>query len=279
MTIKGPYEKKIDDVITSPSKGSNENKRKSKSTERNRELRHKVEENGKQSSYPDLKMKNRISSTVDANDNHSNKNRRHYSVGKGGSREDPVSNHREERRKINSKTLSPNVPVEVIRKESKSHRRLTRTRGNNLVSDIEAERVNHREDKNEKNRESRVVNREDNSSITMRETLTKQRESATRLFTGVEAMNSVKIESNGVRKSELRTGKTPQLIKSKSTVGFDTNEPGHVEQEDAEAVSEMKRSFPSMVEIRANLQAGKRRTLLLSRGDSFEDRVDLLNNL
>ncbi|VDN97135.1 unnamed protein product [Rodentolepis nana] len=277
------------DVGFSSSKGINETKRKSKSMEGNRELRHKDEKNGKESIYPGLKLKNRILSTVDADENHSNKHRRHDSVGKGEGKEDLIPNQHEEKRKLSSNTIPPNVPKEAIEKESKSHKRLTRTLENNLVNNIEedgirqartrTEGINHREDKIEKNRESRVVSREYNSPKTKRETFTGQKESATRLGSAVEKRNSIKIESNSYKKSEITTGKKPQMIKSKSTVGFDTTEPDHVEKEDAEAVSEMKRPFPSMIEIRANLQAGKRRTLLLSRGDSFEDRVDLLNNL
>lgn len=224
----------------------------------NGELRHKDEEKRKELNLPHSKQKNRNSSAVVANENHSNKHRHRDRDGKG------------------------ECNKEDIQKASDSHKRPTGTLENNHVTDVE-------EDRKEKNRKSRVVNKEDKSPRQREESHTTYRQSTTKPVSGVETAKPAEIESSDVKKSAVRMRKTSaafpserkaaQVTKSKSTVGFDTTEPDHAEREDAEAVKEEKRSFPSMVEIRANLQAGKRRALLLSRGDSFEDRVDLLNNL
>ncbi|KAM3175075.1 hypothetical protein ACTXT7_009259 [Hymenolepis weldensis] len=283
-----------EEVQMSSSKENIETERKSKSRETNGELRHKDEEKREESNFPNSKQKNRNSSAVVANENHSNKHRHHDSDGKGGCNKDTKLNHCEEKREVSLKILSSNGLKEDIQKASDSHKRSTKTLENNRVNDVEEDRKHktyesNGEDRKEKNRKSRVVNKEDKSPRERGESHTTNRQSTTKPVGGVETAKPAKIESNDDKKSDVRMRKTStvfpserktaQVIRSKSTVGFDTTEPDHAEREDAEAVKEVKRSFPSVIEIRANLQAGKRRALLLSRGDSFEERVDLLNNL
>ncbi|VDL17797.1 unnamed protein product [Hymenolepis diminuta] len=252
------YEDGTADRDISSSKENIETERKPKSAETNGELGHKDEEKRKESNFPHSKKKNRNSSAVVANENHSNKHRHHDRDGKG------------------------EYNKEDIQKASDSHKRPTRTLENYHVNGVE-------EDRKEKSRKSRVVDKEDKSPRQRRESHTTYRQSTTKPVSGVETAKPAKIESDDDRKSEVRMRKTSevfpserktaQVTKSKSTIGLDTTESDYTEREDAEAVKEDKKSFPSVGEIRANLQAGKRRTLLLSRGDSFEERVDLLNNL
>lgn len=184
----------------------------------------------------------------------------------------------EEKPLANSKTLPPKG------KEGKKDERKLRTLPKDGINGVQErkdykssrnidESNNYQASKKEKARESLAVKSDNDYAEIRMDSPEKPKEFV---------KNHENSESKAAKNSEvkMRKNKEPhQMIKSKSTVGFDTNEPNHAEKDDVQAKNEMNRSFPSMMEIRANLQAGKRRTLLLNRGDSLEDRVDMLNNL
>ncbi|KAM7535124.1 hypothetical protein Aperf_G00000104617 [Anoplocephala perfoliata] len=225
--------------------------------------------------------------------------------------------HCEETHKVNSRTLPSDGVKKEIRdaahKDNKGHERKSKTldykevNGGEREIKREKERpqsfgrgdgdYNHREEKRRKNRESRVMDsnkdgRTDKPAKGSEESRSPHKEPITERVSSVKVDKTDKSEPRREKKEALAKHKsvaiadsdkkTHHLTKSKSSAELNSkgrNKTNHLDEDDSAAVKEMKKSFPSMVEIRSNLQAGKRRTLLLNNGDTFEKRVAMLNDL